>query len=167
VLVAAARTSDKDAAKLFDALHDVAASSKDPNEREDAYRALGAFADGPLIERGLQPLVGGDARSRAALAALEEALAGDATRPLALAWLVRNADAALASVPREQQEYLPYWSRDACTSRERALFVDAFEVRLANAEGAAVRYRAALQRIDQCIALRRAQQASFNASLAR
>ena len=167
VLVAAARTSDKDAARLFDALYGVAATSKDANEREDAYRALGAFADGALLERALQPLVAGDARSRFALAALEEALAKDATRPLALAWLARNADAALASVPREQQEYLPYWSRDACTSRERALFVDAFEARVANAEGAAVRYKAALQRIDQCIALRRAQQAAFNASLAR
>jgi hypothetical protein len=45
--------------------------------------------------------------------------------------------------------------------------VDAFELRLANVEGAAVRYKAALQRIDQCLALRRAQQAPFNASLAR
>jgi alanyl aminopeptidase len=167
VLVAAARTSDKDAARLFEALYNVAATSKDANEREDAYRALGAFPDGALMDRGLQPLLAGDARSRFALAALEEALGRDATRPLALAWLVRNADVAMASVPREQQEYLPYWSRDACTSRERALFVDAFELRLANVEGAAVRYKAALQRIDQCLALRRAQQAPFNASLAR
>jgi hypothetical protein len=73
----------------------------------------------------------------------------------------------MASIPQEVQERLPYAARDACTSRERALFVDAFEARLSNVEGGAVRYRSALQRIDQCIALRRAQQASFNASLAR
>jgi hypothetical protein len=47
------------------------------------------------------------------------------------------------------------------------LFVDAFEARLANVDGAARRYKAALERIDQCIALRRAQQASFNASFVR
>ena len=101
------------------------------------------------------------------MASLQQALADDATRGLALAWLVRNGDAAMAGIPLEIRELLPYWSRDACTSRERALFVSAFEIRLAKAEGAAVRYRAALERIDQCIALRRAQQASFNAVLAR
>ncbi len=38
---------------------------------------------------------------------------------------------------------------------------------LANAEGGARRYKVALERIDQCIALRRAQQGQFNAFLAR
>jgi alanyl aminopeptidase len=38
---------------------------------------------------------------------------------------------------------------------------------LANVDGGAARYKRALERIDQCIALRRAQQASFNASFAR
>jgi alanyl aminopeptidase len=167
VLVVAARTSDRDSAKLFDALYEVAAKSKDANEREDAYRALGAFADPALLDRGLAPIAGGDARSRFAVASLEQALADEATRGLALAWLVRNGDAAMAGIPHEMHEMLPYWSRDACTSRERALFVSAFETRLAKAEGAAVRYRAALERIDQCLALRGAQQASFNAAFAR
>ena len=80
---------------------------------------------------------------------------------------MRNGDAAMASIPAEHQEVLPHWASDACTSRERALFVDAFEARLAKVEGGPRRYKSALERIDQCIALRRAQQASFNASLAR
>jgi alanyl aminopeptidase len=167
VLVLAARTSDKDGARLFDALYEIATTSKDANEREDAYRALGAFADPALLDRGLRPILASDGRLRFAIAALEEALGGDATRALALAWLARNADAAMASIPPEHQEVLPYWSREACTSRERALFVSALEARLANVEGGAVRYKSALERIDQCIALRRAQQATFNAWLAR
>ena len=167
VLVAAARTTDKDAARLFDALHDIAATTKDANEREDVYHALGAFADPALMDRGLRVLLAGDARSRFATAALEEALRQEATRGLALAWLVRNGDAAMASIPPEHQEYIPRWAADACTSRERELFVSALEVRLANVEGAARRYQSALERIDQCIALRRAQQATFNAWLAR
>lgn len=168
VLVAAARTStDKDAAKLFDALYSIAGTSKDPNEREDAIRALGAFADPALLDRALQPIVSGDSRSRFALAALEEALDDDATRGLALAWLDRNADAVMASVPMEQLGLLPRWAHDACTSRERAQFVGMFEARLAKVDGAARRYKVALERIDQCIALRRAQQVSFNAFLAR
>jgi alanyl aminopeptidase len=167
VLVAAARTSDKDAAKLFDALYEIAAATKDANEREDVYHALGAFADTALMDRALGLMLAGDGRSRFATVALEEALAHDATRVLALAWLARNGDAAMASIPPEHQEYIPRWAADACTSRERALFVSALEVRLANVEGAARRYRSALERIDQCIALRRAQQATFNAWLAR
>ena len=167
VLVSAARTSNKDAAKLFDALYEVAGTAKDPNEREDAYRALGAFADATLMDRGLRPILGSDARSRFALAALEEAFDDDATRALALAWLAQNADAAMQSIPVEQHAALAFWARDACTRRERALFVGVFESRLAKAEGGARRYQAALERIDQCIALRGAQQASFNAYLAR
>jgi alanyl aminopeptidase len=167
VLVAAARTSDKDAGKLFDALLDVANGSKDPNEREDAYRALGAFADTALMNRGLHAILAGGPRSRFALVALEEALDDDATRPIALTWIAANGDAAMASIPVEQQGYLPHWAQDACTSHERALFVKAFEARLANVDGAARRYKTALERIDQCIALRRSQQAAFNASLAR
>jgi hypothetical protein len=168
VLVAAARTStDKDAAKLFDALYAIAGSSKDPNEREDATLALGAFADPALLDRALLPIVSGDSRSRFALAALEEALGDDATRGLALAWLDRHADAVMASVPVEQLGYLPRLAHDACTSRERAQFVAMFEARLANVDGAARRYKVALERIDQCIALRRAQQVSFNAFLGR
>jgi alanyl aminopeptidase len=167
VLVAAARTSDKDAATLFDALFDIANTSKDANEREDAYRALGAFADAALMDRGLRPILAGDSRSRMALAALEEALGGDGTRAMALAWIAQNGDAAMASIPVEQQGVLPVWAKEGCTSRERALFASAFEARLANVDGAARRYEAALERIDQCIALRRAQQSAFNASFAR
>ncbi len=168
VLVGAARTSSgKDAAALFNALQDIALSTKDPNEREDAYRALGAFPDPVLMDRGLAHMLAGDARSRFASAALEEALDNDATRALALAWLGRNGDAAMAAIPQEHQEYIPEWARDACTSRERSLLATALEARLAHVEGAMPRYRAALERIDQCIALRNAQQASFNAALAR
>lgn len=167
VLVAAARTSDKDAVKLFDALYEIAAGTKDANEREDVYHALGAFADAALLDRGLRLILAGDTRSRFATATLEEALGHDATRLLALAWLGQNGDAALASIPPEHQEYIPRWAENACTSRERVLFVSALEARLANVEGAARRYRSALERIDQCIALRRAQQATFNAWLAR
>ncbi|MCC6192840.1 MAG: M1 family metallopeptidase, partial [Burkholderiales bacterium] len=52
VLVAAARTSDgKDGDALLDALRAVAAGSKDANERDDAYRALGSFREPALLAR--------------------------------------------------------------------------------------------------------------------
>jgi len=119
------------------------------------------------MDRGLRLILVNDGRSQSALVALEEALDEDATRAFALAWLARNADAAMQRIPVEQHAALAYWAQDACTRRERSLFVGVLESRLAKAEGGARRYQAALERIDQCIALRDAQQASFNAYLAK
>ena len=53
ILATAARTQDKDAAKLFDGLYTIAVRSTDPNEREDAHVALGAFRDPALLGRAL------------------------------------------------------------------------------------------------------------------
>ncbi|MFO1311201.1 MAG: M1 family metallopeptidase [Burkholderiales bacterium] len=166
ILVAAARTTDTGAARLFDALHDIATTSKDTNEREDVYRALGAFADPALLDRALTPLSGGNGPSRFALTALEQALEGDATRALALTWIAGHPG-AWAGIPSEQYGAMAYRARDACTARERAQFVAAFETKLAASDGGARRYRSALERIDQCLALRAAQQAAFNAFVAR
>ncbi len=165
ILVAAARTSDAGAVVLFDALSGIASTTKDANEREDVYRALGAFADPALLDRALTAIVGGSGQSRQALAALEQALEGDATRALALAWIAGHPQ-AWAGIPSEQFGYIAQWAKDACTIRERAQFVSAFEAKLASSDGAR-RYKAALERIDQCLALRAEQQASFNAFLAR
>ena len=77
-----------------------------------------------------------------------------------------RADALMASVPPEQQVELVALAKGACTSRERTLFVAMFEGRAAKIDGGARYYRQTLERIDVCLALRRAQQAPFNAILA-
>jgi alanyl aminopeptidase len=166
VLVAAARTSGKDAPRLFDALYEIARSSKDGNEREDVLAALGAFADPALADRALSLLLVKDARARQALPAIWEALGAEETRATALAWIASRKDAVMANVPLEQREWLPRAARDACTPRERALFVAAFENHLVNAEGERA-YRQSLERIDQCLAVRKEQQASLTALLKR
>ena len=166
ILVAAARTSDAGAARLFDSLAEIASTTKDANEREDVHRALGAFAEPALLDRALAMLSAGNGQARFALAALEQALAGDATRAHALAWLASHPE-AWTGIPSEQYGYIAQWGRDACTARERAQYVAAFEAKLAGSDGGAARYRATLERIDQCLALRTAQQATFNAFLAR
>ena len=167
ILVAAARTSDKDAAKLFDGLYAIATRSSDPNEREDTHVALGAFRDPALLGRALSLSIGsGAAHDRYGIDILEAALEDDVTRVTALAWMNARAEALMASVPPEQQSGLVIWARDACTQRERTLFVALFESRVANVDGGARRYRQALEKIDVCLALRRGQQAAFNAYLA-
>lgn len=165
ILVAAARTSDTGGAKLFDALFEIASTARDANEREDAYRALGAFADPVLLDRALGTIATGNSQSRQALAALEEALQDEATRIRALDWIVSHPQ-VWESIPREQFGYIAQWGREACTPRERAQFVNAFEARVGNSDGAR-RYKVTLERIDQCLALRAQQQAPFNAFLAR
>ena len=166
ILVVAARTSDKDAAKLFDALVLVANGSTDANEREDVFEALGAFRDPALLARALPLTLASGTKSRNARALLSTALEDDVNRAPTLAWIGANIDSLAASIPPEQQQYWPVFASGACTERERSLFVAAFEARAAKLEAGVRRYREALERIDVCLSLRRAQQTSFNAFLA-
>jgi len=167
ILMVAARTSDKDAGKLFDALLQIATQSNDLNEREDAHFALAAFPDPALLARALSLAVASNgAHNRYAIELAREALDDSATRLTTLTWLNAHADAIFASVPPELQAGLIASSGGACTARERSLFVALFEARAQNMDGGARRYRQALEKIDLCLALRRAQQQPFNAFLA-
>jgi len=81
-------------------------------------------------------------------------------------WIAANIEPLSAALPREQHGFLPTYAGDACSVRERALFVAAFEANSAKVDAGARRYRQTLERIDSCIAMRRAHQAAFNAFLA-
>lgn len=167
VLAVAVSTADKNANRLFDALYAVATESSDPNEREDAHAALGGFRDAALLGRALRLNIAdsGLRHDRYAVVILEEALLASATRPAALAWMNANAQALLARIPPEQQSQLMKWADGACTLRERAQFVALWEARAAGVDGGPRHYRQSLEKIDNCLALRHAQQAAFNAFL--
>ena len=166
ILTVAARTSDKDAGRLFDALLVIASASSDANERADVYEALGAFRDPALLARALPLTLASSTRSRFSLELLESALSDDVTRAPALVWIAANIEPLSAALPREQHGFLPTFAGDACSVRERALFVAAFEANSAKVDAGARRYRQTLEGIDSCIAMRRAHQAAFNAFLA-
>lgn len=166
VLVAAARTANHGAPKLFAALLDVARTSNDRNEQEDVLMALGAFFDPELVVRAaalaLDPAIDVRLGTRALRAALEDAR----TRPAALGWFAQNYDALAARAPREQQGFWPYWADSVCTTEGRIQFVALFESRAAQLEAGPRSYRQSLETIDSCLALRAAQQASINAFFA-
>jgi len=166
LLVAAAATAGYDAPKLFDALVAAARGSKDPNEREDIFVALGAFRDPQVLGRALSLTLATGEKGRYASDLLEQALTDDATRYAALAWLRGNADALAASIPLEAQSFWSTWASGACTQRERALFVDVFEQRSARTDAGPRRYAQGLARIDGCLAMRRAQQGPLAAFVA-
>jgi alanyl aminopeptidase len=165
VLVTAARTSGKDAPRLFDALLAIAKSGNDQNERDDVLTALGAFPDAALLSRALTLMSDPKINPRDGASILREALQHPATRPAALTWSAAHAD-QLARAPREQQGYFPAWSEGACTSAERAQFVAVFESRAADLDAGQRKYRESLENIDLCLALRAAQEAPLNAFLA-
>lgn len=157
VLLVAAATAGADSPRLFDALLAAARESKTPNEREDVFVALGAFRDPATLTRALALTVGpGDTRFAPGL--LRQALEDDGTRYVTLAWLKTHADALAANTPPEAQGVWATWSGGACTQRERALFVDVFEQRSARTDAGPRLYRQSLERIDGCLAMRRAQQ---------
>jgi hypothetical protein len=165
VLVGAARSGGKDAPRLFDALLLLVKSSKDGNERRDVYAALAAFRDPALLNRALAIILEPGLHAREATTMLEEAFADPVTRPTALAWFAANAPAITAATPPEMQAAFPYWASDVCAGAERAQFVAAFEALGTQREGSARTYRESLEKIDGCLALRRARQASLNAYL--
>ena len=165
VLVTAARTSGKDAPRLFDALMAIAKSGNDQNERDDVFAALGSFPDPALLARALALIADPKINARDGAVILKEALQHPATRPAALAWSAAHSD-QLARAPREQQGYFPTWAEGACTSAERAQFVASFATRAAELDAGQRKYRESLEKIDLCLALRAAQEAPLNAFLA-
>jgi alanyl aminopeptidase len=167
VLVAAARSAGKDAPRLFDALERIARSGKDTNEQEDVYVALGSFRDPVLLTRALSLMLAPRVDGRdLASDMLEQALQDAQTRPIALGWLATNMAAQSATTPREKQGYLVVWTSNACTEGERKQIVALFEARAAELEAGTRKFRETIERIDACLALRRAQQVTFNAFLA-
>ena len=167
VLVAAARGAGKDAPRLFDALERLVRSSKDTNEREDVYIALGSFRDAALLTRALDLSLAPQPDGRdLASDMLRQALEDAQTRPIALGWLAAHLPAQAANTPREKQAYWPAWAGDACTAGERKQIVALFEARAAEFEAGTRNFNETIERIDACLALRRAQQAPLNAFLA-
>jgi alanyl aminopeptidase len=165
ILAVAARTSeDEDASSLFESLAEIAANGKDENEREDVLIALGSFRDPALLERAFALATSG--KGRFASEVLRHALEDDETRYAALTYVASHEAAVASAVPAERQSFLAAWAGGACTARERVQFVAALEARAAKVDGGERRYKQALERIDGCIAMRRAQQASFNAFIA-
>ena len=165
-LVAAARTADDRAPKLFEALLMVARTSSDRNEQEDVLMALGAFLDPVLVARAAALALDPAIDVRLGTRALREALEDSRTRPAALLWFAQNYEALAARAPREQQGFWPYWADKVCTVEGRAQFVAMFETRAVQLEAGPRSYRQALEKIDLCLALRVAQQASINAFFA-
>jgi len=103
---------------------------------------------------------------RFAAGLLRQALEDDATRYATLAWLRGNADALAANTPPEAQAVWATWAGGACTQRERSAFVEVFEQRSAKTDAGPRQYGQALERIDACLAMRRAQQAPLAAFVA-
>ena len=128
--------------------------------------ALGAFLDPVLVARAAALALDPAIDVRLGTRALREALEDSRTRPTALQWFAQNYEALAARAPREQQGFWPYWAEDVCTAEGRTQFVAMFETRAAKLDAGPRSYRQALEKIDLCLALRVAQQASINAFFA-
>ena len=165
VLAAAARAAGKDAPRLFDALLAIATNGQDANERDDILVALASFRD-PVLARRALDLTLGPVGGREAEEILATEFEYPGTRRVALVWLAANMEPLAARVPHEQQGYWPLWADAICSAGEREQFVALFERRAADLDAGPRKYRQALEKIDLCLALRRAQQAPLNAFLA-
>jgi alanyl aminopeptidase len=166
LLEVAARTAGSDAAALYAHMVAAATATRDSGERRDLLAALGAFRDPALAAQAAQLMLTGPFEPRAALLILRGQLEGETTRAGTLAWLDRNYDALMSRGAHDDFDGLPGWADGACSDEERNLFVAAFATRAPKVDGGARAYAKALERIDLCLAYRRAQEPALAAWLA-
>jgi alanyl aminopeptidase len=166
VFQTAAYTAGNDGPALFDIFVTALRASRDQNERNDLLQAIGAFGDPVLQQRAVALAFDPAIESRDGLWIVRQALWVPAARGGALDWLGANFDQVSARLPREQLAVLITGAERICSADDRARFVAVFGKRSADIEGGARYYRQTLEKIDTCLAVRRAQAAPLNAYLA-
>ena len=147
----AARSGD---AKLFDAMLAMARKTEHRDERTELLAGLGYFTDPALIERAQEVVLGGEFDVFTVGAVLQAQLeSADGGRAVG-AFVRKNWDALLASVPRVAQAYLVYMQGRICDPEARAE-LDAFvTARLDQVASGAQALADTLGGVDACIARR-------------
>ncbi len=158
LLWTATHTADRDATALYRHIASVAKSMRDARVRRDTLRALGGFRAQPQQRAALTLVLDATFEPLDALQILAGALENESARVSALIWVDRNFDALAKQIAGDSTQRLPFWASAACSADERALFVTAFAERMRSVDGGPRSYANALERIDQCIAYRNAQQ---------
>jgi alanyl aminopeptidase len=161
VLSVAAAHGDK---ALYDRLLAELDKTTDPRERGDLFHALGAFRDPALVRANFQLLVSGKVDPREAMGLLFGPMSYYRTRELPFELVRDNYEPLVARLPRAaDSDYsagLPTVATGFCDSRQRAEAEAFFKPRMEKATGGPRNLAQALETIDQCTAIRGAQQAS-------
>ena len=164
VLLVAGETGD---AATFDAMLAEAKATTDRLDRRNLTIALFAFTDPALSQRALGMLLDPAFDIRESTTALEFAHRSIPPRRDAHDYIAAHFDAMAQRVSRDTPGFWPHFAEGLCSEKDRA-DVDAFwRDRIAAYEGGARTLKQALENIQQCAALRAAQEQAVAAFLAK
>ncbi len=159
----AARHGDK---ALYDRMTALLKKTGDPHEHQDLLGALGSFRDPELVKANFQMLLNGEVDPRESLGLLFGPLGDPATRSLPFELVRDNYDALAAKLPSaadsDYSAFLPNVAGGFCDVQHRAEVAGFFKDRSAKAVGGPRILAHTLEAIDQCIAIRGAQQAGVS-----
>jgi alanyl aminopeptidase len=165
-LVAAARVAGGEAPVLYEAYIQAASGTGDDESRRMILAALGGFRASALESHALALVLSDAFSARETSPILRSALQDAITRPAALAWLEKNADAAIARAPANETGYWPFWADGACRAEDRDALARIFGPRAAAIEGGTQSLTEVLERVDICREYRELQRPSLAAFLA-
>jgi alanyl aminopeptidase len=165
LFTAAARVAGDDAQRLYAQYVETARRTGDDELRRMLIAALGGFRVSTLQAKAYALLLSDVFVPRETFSILRTALMDAPTRPAAIAWLERNADAALVRAPAESARGVIYWADGACRDRDRDAIERLFASRAASIEGGAQALAETLEQIDVCLAYRRMQKGPLDALL--
>ncbi|HVX66058.1 MAG TPA: M1 family aminopeptidase [Bryobacteraceae bacterium] len=143
--------------------------SSDAREHQELYGALGAFRSPAIVKSNFQLLLDGKADPREGIGMLFGPLYNYATRALPFELVRAHYDQLVARLPRaadsDTSAALPTLGAAFCDSSRRAEVASFFKERMARAVGGPRNLAHALETVDQCIAIRGAQEAGIAAFL--
>jgi alanyl aminopeptidase len=153
---------------LYEQLHALALQTRDADERQTVFGAMGHFRAPELVKRNLELLMSGKIDLREAVGPFVfGALQRPEGRDVSYAFAKAHFDELLAKMPREETDALLFVGRSYCDAAHRQDVVSYFTPRSAQIPGGAKELAQTLETIDSCIALRERQQASAAAFLQR
>jgi alanyl aminopeptidase len=149
---------------LFDRMRAELHKTTDPRQRQILIGALGAFGNPEIAKQRLAILLTDEFDIREVLGSFSRA-SGPETRRLPFEFVKQNLDALLKKLPREVGSdfagYLPGVGSGFCTASDRADLEAFFQPKVDQYAGGQRILAQTLERIDLCIARRRALGASL------
>ena len=161
VLTTAAAHGDR---ALYDRMAAALAKTTEPSDRRALFAALGAFRDPALIKANFALVAKGEVDLREAAGLLFGPLQAPETRAMPFELVRDNYDQLVSKLPGglmgEYAGALPMAGRAFCDAQHRAEVAAFFKDRSAKTSGGPRILAQTLESIDQCIAIRKAQEAS-------
>jgi alanyl aminopeptidase len=158
LLNAAAFSGDQ---AVFDAMLEAAAASRDNGERQEIFRAFGAFTDPALRNKGFGLVMTDRFDARESVAALDHAAEKPQSASALWQFMPANYAALLARLPEEYASITWKWGAMLCTADDRKTFNDAYQARQVKYPGAARNMAQSLETVDICLLNRSRQEAGL------